>query len=499
MRTSDTQDLFSFVFSDPDEDVSGDTEKEQRTANKPQSVSSLTRRIRMLLEGTFEQVWVEGEISNFKAHSSGHYYFTLKDDQSQIPAVMFRNSNWKLKFTPENGMKVTVTGSIQIYEPQGKYQIVCETMEPSGIGGLQMAFEQLKKKLGAEGLFDEARKKALPVFPRTIGVVTSPTGAAIRDIIDILFRRFPACRLVVIPVPVQGNTAAEKIAQAINQCNEINSALDPGQKKERLQFDVLIVGRGGGSMEDLWAFNEEVVARAIAASTIPIISAVGHEIDWTIADMTADRRAPTPSAAAEIVIQPRDYWLTRITENSRRINSVMDRVLGAYRQRLSGAITHYAFKEPVRMIDIFRQQVDEHISSLNRLTSERQRDISERLNRSRYVLRTAGSLFSSQVTRCSEVLSLRRKMLDTAFNAKLNRKQTALEHCLEQLEVLGPVSVIRRGYTITRRKKTGEPLLSVSAITPGEEIKTEFSDGTIVSTVAQVNSLADTTNDKWNE
>jgi exodeoxyribonuclease VII large subunit len=480
-KNSDTQDLFNYIFTDPDRDNTGDTGVVYNKRKKPQSVSELTRRIRMLLEGTFENIWVEGEISNFKAHTSGHYYFTLKDEHSQIPAVMFRNTNWKLKFMPENGMLVVVTGSVQIYEPQGKYQIVCTTMEPSGVGALQIAFEQLKKKLAAEGLFDEERKKPLPVFPRTIGVVTSPSGAAIRDIINVLFRRFPACRLVVNSVPVQGEGAAEKIARAIEECNEINRT--PGGK---VRFDILIVGRGGGSMEDLWAFNEEVVARAIAASEIPVISAVGHEIDWTIADLAADRRAPTPSAAAEIVVQPRDYWMTRISDNVRRINAEIDYRITSCSQRVSRAITHYAFKEPLRMIDSYRQQVDEYTSGLTGMIREKLRDCAERVQLSRSILTSAGSLFSSQVSRSAEILSLRCRMLDTACTVILNRNLTRLDRCLDQLEALGPASVIRRGYTITRNLVTGTPVVSAGDIKPGDSIETEFRDGTAHSTVKNI-------------
>jgi len=244
---SDTEDLFSLLFDDQKpEDVEAKISDSKTSTpvsaaptsalNKPMTVTRLTRKIRSLVENNFSDVWVEGEISTFKDHSSGHFYFTLKDENSQIPAAMFRNANRRLKFKPENGMLVTVTGSVQIYEPQGKYQIICESMEPSGIGALQIAFEQLKEKLKKEGLFEESQKKLIPVFPRTIGVVTSESGAAIRDIINVLFRRFPNCRLVLNPAPVQGEGAAEKIARAIDECNE-------AKKINAVDFDVWIVGR----------------------------------------------------------------------------------------------------------------------------------------------------------------------------------------------------------------------------------------------------------------
>ena len=268
------------------------------------SISELTKQIRSLLETSYAEVWVAGEISNFKAHTNGHFYFTLKDDKAQINAVMFRGSNSRLAFRPEDGMKVVCHGRLTVYEARGQYQIVVDHIEPKGIGALQMAFEQLKKKLGKEGLFEAARKRPLPFLPKKIGVVTSPTGAAIRDILNILRRRHPGVAVLLVPVKVQGDGAKEEIAEAIGLLNA------------REDIDVMIVGRGGGSIEDLWAFNEEIVARAIFSSKIPVISAVGHEIDFTIADFTADVRAPTPSAAAELVV-PRKQDLEASLQNMR--------------------------------------------------------------------------------------------------------------------------------------------------------------------------------------
>jgi len=257
------------------------------------TVSELTREIKQVLETGFPCLWVEGEISNFKRHSSGHLYFTLKDENSQIRCAMWRYRANDLIFRPEDGMKVLVQGNLQVYEPGGYYQIIVQQVQPAGVGELQLAFEQLKKKLYAEGLFDEAHKKPIPIFPERIGVITSPTGAAIRDIISVITRRFPIAQIILAPVRVQGPGAKEEIVQAIQDFNEFG------------EVDVLIVGRGGGSLEDLWAFNEEVVARAIFTSKIPIISAVGHEIDFSISDFVADRRAPTPSAAAEMAVPDR--------------------------------------------------------------------------------------------------------------------------------------------------------------------------------------------------
>ncbi|HXI02337.1 MAG TPA: exodeoxyribonuclease VII large subunit, partial [Candidatus Saccharimonadales bacterium] len=267
---------------------------------RPLTVSDLNALAREMLEARFSSIYIAGEISNFKAHGSGHWYFSLKDSRAQISAAMFRFANRNVRFRPADGMKVLVRGSVGLYEPRGQYQIVAETMEPVGLGELQAAYEQLREKLRAEGLFDEARKRPLPPLPRCIGVVTSPTGAAIRDIIRVLERRGADLRVVIAPCRVQGPEAAAEIAAAIRLL---------GTQPE---VEVIIAGRGGGSLEDLWPFNEEIVARAIVASPLPVVSAVGHEIDYTIADFAADRRAATPSAAAEMVVRSREELAARV-------------------------------------------------------------------------------------------------------------------------------------------------------------------------------------------
>src|SRR5580704_15581195 len=276
-------------------------------ARRVWKVSELTGQIAAILEGSFEQVWIEGEVSNYRPAQSGHLYFTLKDSRSQIRCVCFRDQARSLKFRPEDGLQVTVRGSIGVYEPRGEYQVYVSHIEPVGAGALQLAFEQLKKKLQAEGLFDESRKKPLPVLPFCIGVVTSPTGAAIRDILRVLKRRFANARVQIFPVKVQGDGAAAEIAAAIKYFNRANVA------------EVLIVARGGGSIEDLWAFNEEPVARAIAASEIPVITGVGHETDFTIADFAADLRAPTPSAAAELITEQQHKVEERLQQLAQRL------------------------------------------------------------------------------------------------------------------------------------------------------------------------------------
>src|SRR5512139_1004597 len=275
------------------------------------SVSALTAEVKAVLEDGFSAIWVEGELSNFKHHTSGHMYFTLKDAQAQIRGVMFRGHNRLLRFQPADGLSVLVCGTVTVYERRGEYQINVEFMEPKGIGALQLAFEQLKAKLEAEGLFDESRKRPLPLLPRKIGIITSPTGAVIRDMLTVIGRRFPGLEVLIHPVAVQGEGAAGEIAAAL------------GRLGVRTDLDVLVVARGGGSLEDLWAFNEEAVARAIAASPIPVISAVGHETDVTIADFVADLRAPTPSAAAELVIAAKKEFVSRIEQLASRLNGSM--------------------------------------------------------------------------------------------------------------------------------------------------------------------------------
>src|SRR3954447_56107 len=305
LRASRMSDLFSLPFEEDASRPGAPLKPERRVF----SVSELTAAIRGVLETGFGEIWVEGELSNCRTWNTGHVYFTLKDGDAQIKAVMFRSAVRYLKFKPEDGMHVIVRGQLSVYEPKGEYQIVCEHLEPRGLGALQMAVEQLKKKLHAEGLFDAARKRPLPSLPRTIGIVTSLDGAALRDIIKVLRRRHPNAHLVIRPARVQGESAAAEITRGLRAIARVPAV------------DVIILARGGGSIEDLWAFNEEVVARAIAACPVPVIAAVGHETDVTIADFVADLRAPTPSAAAELVVTAKDEFCHRIDRLSHRLEA----------------------------------------------------------------------------------------------------------------------------------------------------------------------------------
>ncbi len=309
------------------------------------TVSELNSGIRSLLEGQFASVWLTGEVSNFKAHHSGHYYFSLKDKSSQISSVMFRGSNRLLRFQLEDGLEVIAQGRVTVYEPRGNYQLVLDYIEPKGLGALQLAFEQLKKKLEAEGLFDASRKKSLPLFPRKIGLITSSTGAAIRDLIHVLKRRCPSVEILLIPVSVQGEKAAPEIAAAIEEMNTFE------------EIEVMIVGRGGGSLEDLWAFNTEKVARAIVASKIPVISAVGHEIDITLADYVADLRAATPSAAAELVMPVKEELKLKIQGFREALQTLMRYFFNAQREKFHFYKSH--LKHPRKILEESLQRVDE--------------------------------------------------------------------------------------------------------------------------------------------
>src|SRR5215469_14644133 len=322
-------------------------------------VSEVTARIRDLLEGHFNDIWIEGEVSNCHGAQSGHLYFTLKDMRAQIRCVCFRDNVRLLKFRPEDGLKITVRGSVSVYDQRGEYQVYVTHIEPLGLGALQLAFEQLKKKLAAEGLFDEARKKALPALPRCIGVISSPTGAAIHDILRVLKRRFPNVHLRLYPVKVQGDGAAMEIVQGLRYFNRTGFA------------EVLILARGGGSLEVLWAFNEEVVARAIGSSEIPVVTGVGHETDFTIADFVADVRAPTPSAAAEIVVRTRQEFDRHLADLDRRLAARIQYALLDWRHRLRSLSGAKAFRRPEDLARQRRQRVDELGVALGHLLRKR--------------------------------------------------------------------------------------------------------------------------------
>ncbi|MGH9712470.1 MAG: exodeoxyribonuclease VII large subunit [Candidatus Acidiferrales bacterium] len=431
-------------------------------------VSELTERIAQILEGAFPDVWVEGEVSNCHAAQSGHLYFTLKDARSQIRCVCFRDQVRGLKFRPEDGLHVTVRGGLGVYEPRGEYQIYVTNIEPVGLGALQLAFEQLKKRLAEEGLFEESRKKPLPVLPRRIGVVTSPTGAAIRDILRVLKRRFPNVHLLLFPVKVQGEGAAAEIVTAVQYFNRAKAA------------DVLIVGRGGGSLEDLWAFNEEIVARAIAASQIPVITGIGHETDFTIADFVADVRAPTPSAAAEIVVRSRQEFERHIAEHYRNLAQQMRYRLSQWRHHVRDLETHRGFRQLEVLVRRRRQQVDELSSSLAvglrlRLATTMQR-----------LTRASSKVASFDLRGRAEVARRRIEQQRGALRAALDRALIMKRHRFEKarlrLDERGPFRILGRGYAIAY-DASGKVLRSPDQVALGDDISVRLARGELGATV----------------
>ncbi len=434
------------------------------------SVSELSQRIKNLLEKEFPDVWVTGEISNFRAASSGHLYFTLKDATAQIRAVCFRNQARYLKFRPQDGISVIVRGHLSIYEARGEYQLYVEYLEPAGLGALQLAFEQLKQKLAAEGLFEPARKKPLPVLPRAVGIVTSPTGAVIRDMLRILRRRFRNMNVVLYPVKVQGERAAEEIVEGIQYFN-------------RHPFvDVVIVARGGGSLEDLWAFNEEIVARAIAGSEIPVISAVGHETDFTIADFVADLRAPTPSAAAELVVRRKEDFATDLRHRAQRMLQVLRLKLSEARERLTELRTHRVFQTLLIRLAERAQRIDESLTAL-------ERSIRERLATARQAwLRSSAGVVRYDFRR---LLGLKRAALEERigqFEAEFRRfvveRRNRLSHLEAILQERSPQVILNRGYSITR-DATGRMVRDAAAVALGSEISVRLARGELGATVKE--------------
>jgi exodeoxyribonuclease VII large subunit len=389
------------------------------------TVTQLTAQIKNLLEGSFPDVWVEGEISNLNIPHSGHSYFTLKDQQSQIRAVLFRSSQRFLKFTLQHGMQVVCRGRVGVYEPRGEYQLILEYIEPKGVGALQLAFEQLKAKLEKEGLFDLERKRELPLLPRRIGLITSPTGAAIRDMLRVIKRRHPKMHIIIYPVPVQGAEAAPAIVEAVQYFNREGSV------------DVVITGRGGGSLEDLWAFNEESVARAIHASTIPVISAVGHETDYTISDFVADLRAPTPSAAAEMVVESEHRFSELIGSLEIALRRSMRQQIEQGRTSLRGYLR--VLRDPRRMLEQYTQRVDE-------LTNR----------------------------------------LAPGLKQHLRRDRATLQSLVSALDHLNPLSILSRGYSITKKLPSGMILKDVVTIAPGDLLSTRLHQGEVVSRVEKI-------------
>ena len=436
------------------------------------SVSELNAIARAALESTFPGVWVEGEISNFKRAPSGHLYFTLKDSAAQVGAVLFRSQAAGLRFRPEDGLKVQAFGRVSLYEARGSYQIVLDRLEPAGLGALQLAFEQLKARLQSEELFDPERKRPLPVLPRRIGIVASPGGAALRDILRVLERRFASLDVVIAPSRVQGEEAAAEIAESIRRLNRLGG------------IDLLVLARGGGSIEDLWAFNEEVVARAIVASEIPVVSAVGHEVDVTIADLVADLRAPTPSAAAEMIVRSRAEFLEAIVTLRRRLDGAAALAVARRRHALEAAGAAHALEIVRGRWREAALRLDERAGRLRALADRRTvaarhalRILAERMTPRRLAERVAAR---------RQRLEAIRRMTGTAIATRLAGARSGAARLAGRLEALSPLAVLARGYAICRAVATGAILKEAGAVMPGEAVRIRLHRGGLLCTIMEV-------------
>ena len=443
------------------------------TENRPLSVSELTNSVRVAIESRFAAVWVEGEISNFKAHSSGHWYFTIKDEGAQLRAKCFRSSNTRIRFRPQDGLKVRARGRLSVYAPRGEYELVVESLDPVGAGALRIAFEQLRDRLKAEGLFAAELKRPLPVFPRRVGVVTSPSGAALRDILNVIARRTRTVHVLFAPARVQGEGAGRDLARAIRFINQHHQqALAEGRLDDAV--DVLIVGRGGGSTEDLWAFNEEEVARAIRASVIPVISAVGHETDFTIADFAADLRAPTPSAAAELVAAHEDELCTRLD----RLGSNLQRLM---RFKIMDARTRVHESAMSQVFDEVRGKLRDAQMETDRATRELQTLVRLAFQNAQRRSDAAGHRLAP--TRLRGRLADARARFDSAYAgvvvagaARLEQARQKLGLAAASLDALSPLAVLQRGYAIAQ-DKDGRLIRDATAVVLGDSLGLRLAKG----------------------
>ncbi len=442
--------------------------RRQPSGDQPQvfSVSDVNKAVKGTLESGFPLLWIKGELSNFKPHTSGHWYFSLKDSRSQISAVMFKGFNQQIRFRPRDGMEVIVRGKITVYEPRGNYQVFCELMEPVGAGAMQMAFEQLKAKLQAEGLFEQARKRPLPTMPRHIAVVTSPTGAAIRDILHVLERRFKGLKITVAPAVVQGEQAPQSIVAALEMVNRLSDV------------DAVIVGRGGGSMEDLWCFNDEKVVRAIAAMKVPTISAVGHEIDFTIPDFVADVRAPTPSAAAEIVVKSAAELAERLKLHRNLLQQLMGHSLTLLKRKLLS--TQQRLVDPKRRLADLILRCDElH----GRLLQSIERILRDQRSHLELVQHRMGSP-AERIERLRGRIAEARLRLAAQVRLEMERSSARLSQAAALLDNLSPLKVLDRGYAIATFKN--KVLRSTENVKLNDSIQIRLAKGQLEAEVKAI-------------
>lgn len=437
------------------------------------TVNALTKYIKRKFDADphLQGVYIKGEISNFKKHSSGHMYFTLKDEKARILAVMFSSAARSMKFKPENGMKVLVRGDISVYEGSGQYQVYIKEMKTDGVGDLFVAYEQLKKKLEQEGLFSPKYKKPIPKYPKAVGIVTSPTGAAIRDILTTIKRRYPITKVLIFPALVQGEQGTQTIVQAIQKANE------------RADVDVLIIGRGGGSIEELWNFNEEDVARAIFASDIPIISAVGHETDFTIADFVADMRAPTPTGAAELAVPHIQELLERVMNCESRLLRAMREKVVLQQERYQRLVKSYAFRYPRKLYEQKLEQVDKLTESLTRGT--------EKLYSAKYdaMLQLRRRLERSHPEELKKISLMRyqraTRALNRAITAVVSEKRKEFNGIISTLEALSPLKIMDRGYSLAYTED-GQLIKKIAQVKPERKIYVKLSDGSIKCVVTDI-------------
>lgn len=435
------------------------------------SVTDITNYIKLKLDSDvfLQRVYVRGEISNFKDHSRGHYYFSLKDEKSKISAVMFSYYNQKLKFTPTDGMKVLVVGRISVYETTGTYQIYVEDMIEDGLGNLYVAFNELKKKLEQEGLFASVHKKPIPKYPKRIGIITSPTGAAIRDILSTIKRRYPICETILFPAIVQGSEAKDSIAKAIRTADQFD-------------LDVLIVGRGGGSLEDLWAFNEEIVARAIFSAKTPIISAVGHETDFTISDFVADLRAPTPTGAAEIAVPNIVDVISEIKQLKTRLINSLNNKINNYKDYLNNLISRRIFKDPMQMYLVKEQKLDQLLSRLIMASKNKLDSYKIYFNNliSRRIFQDPTIIYLSKKEKLNQLIP----RLKNAGKIKLKNVENEYIKYIEKLSALNPLNIIKRGYAAVTSNE--EMIVSVKALKINDLLNIRFKDGIVDANVVEI-------------
>jgi exodeoxyribonuclease VII large subunit len=440
---------------------------EMEPMRKIYTVSELNAQIKSLLEEQFPFVWIVGEVSNFRTPLSGHFYFTLKDDASQISAVMFRGQQRQLKFQPEDGMRITGMGRLSVYEPRGTYQIILEYLEPSGIGALQIAFEKLKSRLADEGLFDERHKKAIPFLPHKIALITSPSGAAVHDMLNIIDRRFPNVNIQVFGVKVQGDGAEVEIAAALEQLNQ------------QTDIDVAILARGGGSLEDLQAFNSESVARAVYTSEIPTICGIGHETDYTIADFVADLRAPTPSAAAELAVPVKSELLQRLNDLSVDLRYRMTNLIQRFRINLTDMSQRLV--DPQKQIEDWRLRIDDIASRLIRC-------VQMRLDRQKercvwWKDRLLNNSPSHQSDKLKAIVDQNKYKLLKSINKIYDKKAAELRELSVQLQILSPIAILKRGYSITRTIPDLNLVIDPRTVSIGQDLEVMVAKGTLTCRV----------------